>query len=240
MALPASLLQHVDQHACFTGCYGGDANVSACLDPGKPLESLAVVTCQDCLARVGVPLSLLPTGTTGHSLATVLTNHLRQQRGFALAFSGYHTRGPGFWLSATYYDCGLFLINGERSRQRGSDLDLLLLAFQHGVIPPPDPRMNDRKHYTVQTVHVNFSKFQPRILNKQGLLAAPQCRTQTTAGWQKVTLAEFLPVTTQPSAANGNGGAPAKPLKVGDICPACGAEYRVRPLLNGSFVGCLC
>ena len=72
-----------------------------------------------------------------------------------------------------------------------------------------------------------------------------QVRTQPQPGWQKVTLAEFLPVSQTPAGGSGANTAvkvstPPKPLKLGDKCPACGAEVKVRPLLNGSFVGCLC
>lgn len=249
MALPISFLQHVERHGCFTGCYGSDANVNVCLDPNKPLEPMAVVNCQDCLTRMGVPLSLLPTGMGAPALATLLTDHMRVKRGYTLAFSGYHARGPGLWLSAVYYaSCGLFLINGERSRQAGSDLDLLLLSFQHGIVQAPDPRMRDPKHFTLTTVHVNFSTHQPAITSKQALLASPQCRTQPQPGWQKVTLAEFVPLS-QASASQAAAGGPVtvpvktaapRTLKAGDTCPVCGAQVRERPLLNGSYIGCLC
>src|SRR5207302_8965341 len=132
------------------------------------------------------------------------------------------------WLSAVYYGaCGLFLINGERSRQAGSDLDLLLLAFQHGIIQAPDPRMRDPKQFALSTVHVNFSTYQPAITSKQALLASPQCRTQPQPGWQKVTLAEFVPLSQAaapqpaangPVAVSAKGAAP-KPLTIGDTCP---------------------
>lgn len=247
MTLPASFLQHVERHGCFTGCYNADSSVSVCLDPNRPLEPMTVVNCQDCLTRMGVPLSLLPNGMSAPALATLLSDHMRVKRGYTLSLSGYHARGPGFWLSAVYYGaCGLFLVNGERSRQMGSDLDLLLLAFQHGILQPPDPRMRDPKQFAVSSVHVNFSAPQAVITSKQALLASPQCRASAQAGWQKVTLAEFLPLSTAAAAQPAGPIAvavkplPAKPLKPGDRCPVCGAEVRERPLLNGSFIGCLC
>ncbi len=249
MTLPTSFLQHVERHGCFTGCFSPDSNVSVCLDPSKPLEPMAVINCQDCLTRMGVPLSLLSTGMGSASLATLLSDHMRVKRGFTLALSGYHARGPGLWLSAVYYGtCGLFLINGERSRQAGSDLDLLLLAFQHGIVQAPDPRMRDPKQFAVSTVHVNFSTHQPTIASKQALLTSPQCRTTSASGWQKVTLAEFLPLSQAPAPPPGAAGPVAvtvktpssKALKPGDVCPVCGARICERPLLNGSFVGCLC
>lgn len=244
MSLPASLLQYVEQHTCFSGCYGSDSNVSACLDPNQPLKPIVVVSCLDCLGKLGVPLSLLPAGMNTYNLSQRLTDHMRQKRGYKLARSGYHTAGPGFWLSVIYYDCGLFLMTAERSRQLGSDLDVLMLGMQHNVVQPGDPRMRDPKQYRIETVYVNFGTFAPQVANRAQLLASPQVRTQPQPGWQKVTLAEFLPMAqAHPNAATPTatrGGAPLKQLRPGDICPVCGAEYKCRPLLNGSFVGCMC
>ena len=80
MSLPASLLLHVEQHGCFTGCYGSDANVSACLSANQPLQPLVVVTCLDCLGKLGVPLSLLPAGMNTYNLAQRLTDHQQDRR----------------------------------------------------------------------------------------------------------------------------------------------------------------
>lgn len=256
MALPASLLQHVEQHSCFSGCFGSEHTIQVCLDPARPLQALISVSCLDCLARFGAPTAILPAGSTTSSLASQLSQHQRTQRGFALAVSGYHAVGPGFWVTAVYYPCGLWLINGERSRPLGSDLDQLLLAMQHGVFVPPDPRMTDPKQYAIETVYVNFTQYKAAVRNKADFLTSPQCKTTQQPGWKKVTLAEFLPVaraTPAPAApASGSrlqaataaskpvAAAPPKVLKVGDICPKCGAEYRDRPLLNGRFVGCMC
>ena len=44
MSLPASLLHYVEQHTCFSGCYGSDSNVSVCLDPNQQLKPMVVVT----------------------------------------------------------------------------------------------------------------------------------------------------------------------------------------------------
>ncbi len=243
MALPPSLLQHVEQHSCFTGCYSSTSGVRACLDPNNPLVPLVVVSCQDCYAHFGAPQSLLPAGMDSYRLAEQITQHLRKQRGFALSVSGYWTKGPGFWFSAVYYPCGLFLIHGERSRPVGSDLDQLMMAFQHGILTPPDPRMIDPKQYAAQTVYANFAKVAATVKTKQDLLASPQVRAQAQSGWQKLTLAEFLPLSTAAQAAACKPAArPAasKALKIGDVCPVCGAVVCERPLLNGSFVGCMC
>ncbi len=251
MPLPPSFLQHVEQHSCFSGCYSSTSAVRACLDPNAPLTPLVVISCQDCYAHLGVPQSLLPAGMDSYRLADQITQHMRKHRGFALSSSGYWTKGPGFWFSAVYYPCGLFLIHGERSRPIGSDLDQLLLAFHHGVLTPPDPHMMDPKQYAVQTVYGNFTNVAAGVRGKQDLLASPQVRAQAQSGWQKLTLAEFLPLTTAAAAAATAQAARApakpaaakpapKPLALGDICPVCGAEVKVRPLLKGSFVGCLC
>ena len=242
MALPPSFLQHVEQHPCFTGCYSSTSGVRACLDPNNPLVPLVVVSCQDCYAHFGVPQALLPPGMDSYRLADQLTQHIRKHRGFALSVSGYWTKGPGFWFSAAYYPCGIFLIHGERSRPVGSDLDQLLLAFHHGVLAPPDSRMIDPKQFAVQTVYGNFANMSGAVKCKQDLLASPQIRAGAQSGWLKLTLAEFLPLNTGASGGAGKAGAKpaAKALKVGDICPVCGAVVRERPLLNGSFVGCMC
>ena len=228
MSLPPSFVQHLEQHPCFTGCYNSTSGVQACLDPSSPLTPLVVVSCADCYSHLAVAAALLPAGMDAYRLAAHVTQHLRQQRGFVLSVSGYTTKGPGFWFSAVYYACGLFLIHGERSRQLGTDLDQLLLAFKHGVLTPPDPRMTDPKLYAVQTVYGHFAAPSARISSKQELLASPQVRSQTQPGWQKLTLAEFLPLAasspTPPAAPP-----PAKPtaphvLAPGDVCPVCGAE----------------
>jgi hypothetical protein len=246
MSIPASLQQHVEQHGCFSGCYGTDHDVSACLDPARALQPLVVVSCHDCFARVGVPASLLPVGSTSSWLADQLTRHLRTLRGYTLSLAGYHTKGPGFWLSVAYFgNCGLFLLNGDRSRALGNDLDLLLLAFKHGVLLPSDARMLDARQFTTQAAYVRFQGPIGRIGGKQQLLTSPHCRLQPAPGFQRVTLAEFGPLA---AAASPNSGTPARkpspaatrPLQVGDVCPVCGAEVRERGLLQGTFVGCLC
>jgi hypothetical protein len=248
MTLPASLLHHAEQHPCFTGCYSSEPNVSVCLDPNHPPASVVSVSCQDCFARVGAPVALLPSGSNSHTLAAALTQHVRARRGYAVSVGGYNARGPGFWLGVVYYGRGgLFLLDGERSRRLGTDLDLLQMAFKHGVLTPPDPRMLDPKQFAVQSVFVNFAAPLANVATKQALLASPQCRLQPQPGWQKVTLAEFLPLAPAPTASNGPAATPTaarpvprKTLKVGEVCPVCGAVVRERQLLKSTFVGCLC
>jgi hypothetical protein len=252
MALPASLLQQVEQHGCLTGCYGQEWAAGVVLDPNQAPHPALFVSCKDCMTfKVGIMQSLLPPGTTVHALADDLTRHNRQRRGFDLTVSSYHARGPGFWLQVAYYaSAGVFLLDGERSRALGSDLDLLILAFQHGVLSAPDPRMVDPRLYTTQTVYVNYAGTPAPVCSRQDLLSAPQCRLQPHKGFQKVTLAEFQPVASAakapanaaPVATKVKSSKPtaAAALKVGDICPVCKAEVRTRALLNGTYVGCLC
>jgi hypothetical protein len=248
MALPVSLLHQIEQHPCFSGCYGSELEARVCLDAARPLEPIVAVSCLDCLSfKLAVLRSLLPAGSSSTALAVQLSQHVRGLRGFGLSFSGYHARGPGFWLGATYYArCGLFLLDGARSRSLGSDLDLLLLAFKHGVVAPPHPQMTDPHQYTTQVVYINFAQPTGPIATRQDLLSAPQCQLQPKAGFQRVTLAEFQPLARQANAAPGpqnaaaGGGKPARALKVGSVCPVCHAEVKERPLLNGTYVGCLC
>ena len=88
MALPPSLLTHVEQHGCFSGCYSSASDVQVFFNQAQPPAPAAVVSCQDCLKGVSVPLSLLPAGTTGYVLADLLTRHVRGKRGYSLTDSG--------------------------------------------------------------------------------------------------------------------------------------------------------
>jgi hypothetical protein len=271
MAVPTPLLRLVEQHSCFTGCYAADTEMQLCLDPVGQVQKTLVVSCQDCFAHLGTLTSLVPSGSTTYGLANDLTQHVRLHRGFKLSFGGYHARGPGFWCSGVYLDCcGLFLLNGERSRPLGTDLEILLLAFKHGVLTPPDPRMDNPALYTTQEVFVNFAGWTGPLAGKAALLASKFCRSQPSTGFQRVTLAEFQPLakaataagvppTTTSAAPAPLGPNPAKAatasskaaadpakavsrqaMKTGDICPICQAEIRERWLLQSSYIGCFC
>jgi hypothetical protein len=226
--------------------------VLVCLDPAKPAQRSRNVSCSECYARLGALESLLPAGMNSATLASQLTQHVRGLRGYSLSSGGYHARGPGFWVSVVYFSSpGLFLIDGSRSRSLGTDLDLLLLAFQHGILQPFDPRLLDPAHYRTQSVHVNFATPPGQVRTKQDLLSWTGCRSQSTPGYQAATLAEFLPVANQvPAAAPASvavkaatpAAAPVARTapKVGEICPVCKAEFRIRPLLHKTDLGCLC
>ena len=252
MALPQSLLTAVEQHACFAGCYSGRDEPLLCLDGQAPLQPAVVIACQDCLSfKLSVLSSLLPAGMTSHRLAKEITRYAQQQRGVSLATSGYHVEGPGFWFHAAYYDsCGLFLLDGRSSRQLGSDLDLLMLAFQHQVLTMPDVRMFDPNNYSVQQIYLDTTSPLPKISNINDLLSAPEVSLRRPSGgrWRKATLAEFLlassPVpVAQPVIVQLPDDDPEPSpvdLEPGDVCPVCNAEVKERQLLTGSFVGCLC
>ncbi len=243
MALPPALLQFVEQHGCFSGCYGSNSNHHAFTALAQPSQPMVTVTCEDCLMHLGVLSSLLPPGMASYKLADQLSQHVRARRGYSVSVSGYHARGPGFWFSAVYWSsCNVFLLDGERSRKLGRDIDLLILAFQHGVMSPADPAMRDPLAFAVEAVYLDPGQPLTPFAAKADLLSAPGVSLQPVAGWKKVTLAEFVGT---PAIASAHPAASAKPATsaspvVGQHCPNCGAEIRVRTLLNQTFVGCLC
>lgn len=251
MALPAPIVQVVERHACFSGCFGAGWEIEACVDPATSLERLVYAQCEDCLAfKVGGLARVLGAGATAYRLALEITEHLRALRGYDLSISGYHAVGRGFWLSAAYYaSCGVFLLNGDRTRPAVPDLDLLMTAFSTGVIKPPLSAMTDPRRYHQQVVYLNFAAPPPPIASRQDLLAAPQCSLTPRPGFTRATLAEFLPVAqTAPRVAPPALRPPRLPApparaaapRLGDTCPVCGEQVRVRQLLTSTFVGCGC
>jgi hypothetical protein len=256
MALPKSLLKEVEEHSCFSGCYRGQNEVYVCFDGSYPLEKVVVAACEDCLMfEVAALQSMLPAGTTCKQFAQELTRHVRHQRGYHFSFAGYHTAGPGFWLSGVYYSqLGCFLLDGERSRSLGSDLDLLMLAYQHKIVNTSDPRMLDLAQYKTQTVYLSRTTPLVPVGSRHDLLSLPQVQAQPPGvyGWKRVTMAEFQPIASLGGSARpgrartgslsskANSPAPIAQLPVGSVCPVCKAEVRERPLLNGTYVGCLC
>jgi hypothetical protein len=103
--------------------------------------------------------------------------------------------------------------------------------------------MLDARQYNVSTVYGNFAGASAVPADKADLLSLPQVRAQPVSGWQKLTLAEFIPLANSPKPAVAKPAAPPVkrvPLKEGDICPVCGHEVRKRQLLSSTFIGCLC
>jgi hypothetical protein len=237
MALPPALLQFVEKHNCFSGCYGSSSNLhafTAAIPAGQPMVS---VICLDCLRHIGALASLLPNGMHSYQLADELTRHMRAYRGYSVSLSGYHTKGPGFWFGAAYWaSCNVFLLDGERSRNLGTDLDLLMLSFQHGVLSPPTPAMLDPTSFVVRPLFLDLQQPIRGVAAKADLLTASGVSLQAVAGWKKVTMAEFVGAASQPAAipTGHTGGV------IGQRCPKCGAEVCVRTLLQGTFIGCMC
>jgi hypothetical protein len=239
MAIPASFLTHLEQHGCFSGCYGSESDMLVCLDPSQPLQPQTVISCRDCFAKFGILRSLLSNQCSTQSLATDVSRHLLGKRNFTWAVSGYYTNGPGMWFRGAFVASGgLFLLDGDRSRQLGSDLDQLMLAFKHGIVQPTHSLMTDPKQYTLETVYLRFIHPFSSITCRQDLLASPHYRAQPSQGFQRATMAIFQPLAPapQPTAKPVSAGPP----KLGSICPKCKAEVKVRSLLKATFTGCLC
>jgi hypothetical protein len=201
---------------------------------------------------------------TQYGLAQELAAHMRATRGYRWAISGYHATGQGFWLSAAYYGDGLFLVDGSRNHGGARDVDLLVQAFRSKLVQPDDQGMLDPALYASEIVHLSCSPPLGLVKTKQDILRSPQCSLSPRQGLRRVCIVEFLPLTTMagnnkpiiapppvvkpspsppPVAARPPAPvprAPSKPLRVGDMCPVCGAEVKERPLFSGTFVGCLC
>jgi hypothetical protein len=252
----------VEAHPCFTGCYSHETPVALVVDPARPPVPSFHAACQDCLMfHVGSLASLLPPGMTQYSLAQEIGAHMRAIRGYRWAFSGYHATGQGFWLSAAYYGDGLFLVDGSRNHGGARDVDLLVQAFRSKLAQPDEPGMLDPALYAADVVHLCCAPPIAGVRSKQDIVHSSQCSPSPKQGFRRVSVVEFLPLTTGAGATNGPitasglGGptprspAPVSPqrpappkrvLRVGEVCPTCGAEVKERPLFSGTFVGCLC
>lgn len=237
MVLPQVLLQFVEQHGCFSGCYGSSSNLHAFTAATPAPQPAVSVTCLDCFVHIGVLASLLPNGMQSYQLADELSRHVRARRGYSVSVSGYHTQGPGFWFGAVYWaSCNVFLLDGERSRKLGTDLDLLMLSFQYGVLKPSAPAMLNPTSFVVQPLFLDLHQPISPVAAKADLLASSGVSMQPTAGWKKVTMAEFVGAVPPLPAI------PARPAgpTIGQRCPKCGAEIRLRALLHETFIGCMC
>jgi hypothetical protein len=246
MTLPAPLLSAVEQHACFSGHYRSDSTIQACVDPAQPVELLYTISCGDCLTfQPAILKRLLPIGMTSLGLADAINAHLRSLRGYSWSISGYFSATPSFWISAAYFGDGLFLVDGSRNRNGSPDVDVLIAAFRLGVVKPADARMLDPGLYAAESGYVRMDAPNSRILRKQDLLASPHYSASPKLGFRSATVLEFLPLTSvvaaPPPALPEVAVAPlVKELKLGDVCPKCGAEVKERPLFSGTFVGCMC
>src|SRR3954466_12635765 len=104
MALPAALLDAAVQHPCFSGVYDEGHRIQMHQDPAAGPAAAVDFHCEDCLTfRLGCLISDLPPGVSHAAAATLITEHVRAARGYALSIGGYHTSLSG-WLSAVYWD----------------------------------------------------------------------------------------------------------------------------------------
>lgn len=268
MSLPQSLLTCVEQHACFAGCFSGRRVERLILNSTQPPERGVVIECKDCLSfYVSTLDSLLPAKMDEYRLAKSLSQHVQQLRGVTVATGGYHVEASGFWLNAAYFaQGGFFLLDGESSRNIGSDLDLLMLALNHGVLSVSEPGIDDPANYAVQTIAMDrTSGPMGHLTTVAHLLAAPYVSTSPTkpTGWLNVTLAEFLPVSTiapSPSASLSAAAATGTRTLISDRRSIRGdcrgshswaaedrrclselrSEFRERTLLHDTYVDCEC
>ena len=75
-------------------------------------------------------------------------------------------------------------------------LDLLAEAIQLRLVRAADPRMIDPQHYALQQVHIDVRQLPAVLLTPAQLRASAGFSLTPAPGFQRVTLAEFLPLTT--------------------------------------------
>jgi hypothetical protein len=209
MTLPASLLRAAEQHVCFSGCHGPEDMVMVSTAPGSAPQRVVQVSCKDCLSfHVGALASLLPAQMTSDQLARELSQHVRLLRGYSWSVGGYHYACNKIWLSAAFYPCGVFLLDGSRNHDGRSDLELLIEAFRGGLVKPPDARMLDPGQYATQEVYLDMSVPITPVRNRHDIVRSQQCSPTFRVASRRVTIAEFLPMqvsaqppTGQPAAA---------------------------------------
>ena len=257
MTIPASLLNAVDTHACFSGCYDADSDALICTHATQPPERMLQVQCEDCLGfHVGSLARLLPPHMNADQLANELSEHVRKLRGYAWSIGGYHYSYNRLWLSAAYYPCGLFVIDASHNARNRKDLDVLIEGFRCGLINPQDPRMTDPALYITRQVYLDMSAPLVPVNSMHDLLQSPLCSTSFRGHGRRVTLAEFQPLavrtsrqrspvrTTPPPPATTSPFTITPParttLNIGERCPVCGAQVKERPSLTDTFIGCLC
>jgi hypothetical protein len=259
MALPASLLSAAEAHPCFTGCYSHEIPVALCVDPARAPVTSFHAACQDCLMfHVGALAGVLPAGTTQYTLAQELAAHMRAVRGYRWAFSGYHATGPGFWLSAAYYGDGLFLVDGSRNHGGTKDVDLLVQAFRARLAQPDDPGMTDPALYAADVVHLSCAPTLGPVHTKQDILRLSQCSFVPRQGFRRVSIVEFLPLTSAtgvskvvkagaqspPMAAISTSSATSAPLwkssDAGTVCTRCQRPVKELTLCGKTTFSCMC
>ncbi len=201
-----------------------------------------VFQCQDCLSfHLGVDVSLVPKGLVEHQIATKLTQHVQQARGYAFSVGGYHTSGSGFWLSAAYWpQAQIFVL---RSRGPQTALHALQEAFQYGIMVPPDPGMLNTAAFLT---HDTFLRSSPALhpSSLSNLLASSSVSRTPKPGFRPVTIAAYqATVQTSPQRPVVPKKAPsALPNipKLGKTCSVCKQAFRKKDLLTSTYIGCGC
>lgn len=166
--------------------------------PGSAPQRVVQVSCKDCLSfHVGALASLLPAQMTSDQLARELSQHVRLLRGYSWSVGGYHYACNKIWLSAAFYPCGVFLLDGSRNHDGRSDLELLIEAFRGGLVKPQDGRMLDPGQYATQEVYLDMSVPITPVRNRHDILRSQQCSPTFRVASRRVTIAEFLPMQVQ-------------------------------------------
>jgi hypothetical protein len=246
--LPSALLAAATQHPCFSGVFDAGNRVQVHADPSAGPVDVVDFQCEDCLTfRLGCPASDLPPGVSHRQAATLMTEHVRAWRGYALSVGGYHTGLTG-WLSAAYWDgAGIFVLHADRGSSGGNKpaLDVLIQAMQKGLVKPTHPAMLDPKQYVTHDVFLSVVP-PPTVRTMAALLASTHVAPGWKPGYCRVTLAEFLPVS-RAQAHPGTGSAPSSPTArppapkvAGERCPVCGETVGERWLLTSRYIGCRC
>lgn len=250
MPLPSNLLTLAEEHPCFSGVWHHDCSAQCVTDAAQPPRNVAVLRCADCLNHhLATDTQLLDPGVSARQLADEVAAHVRKHRGYAFSVGGYHTAGPGIWLSAAYWPkIGAFILSSRGSRL---PLDALMDAIQHGAVSVPDPRMGQASLYTVQDVYLSVVP-PPRVPSVNALLTSSNVSTHPKPGYRSVTIAAFKPVAQGVSTAP--HGPPSLPVpkaqpdpyvpprrrRVGERCPVCGEKVAVRALFHSTYIGCGC
>ena len=185
--LPAMLLAAAEAHPCFSGCYRLEPRTTVVANSG--MVDVVHVCCEDCLAfRIGLPASEISRVMGDYMLALALTAHVRVQRGYRWAVSGFHKYGDGFWLSAAYYGEGLFLVDSSRNGGSLTDVDYLVLGLKHvPEIRIDDARMLDPALYRQRAGYTRVPLAAP--WNLDGYLS-----TVPVEGGCRVAVVEFVPL----------------------------------------------
>lgn len=199
--------------------------------PGSAPQRVVQVSCKDCLSfHVGALATLLPAQMTSDQLARELSHHVRLLRGYAWSVGGYHYACNKIWLSAAFYPCGVFLLDGSRNHDGRSDLELLIEAFRGGLVKPQDARMLDPGQYATQEVYLDMSVPITPVRGRHDILRSQQCSPTFRVASRRVTVAEFLPMQAlaQPTSP---------PVVAGASTPGAAGAMIAQPVTGSGQIG---